>query len=159
MGKALVHGGLHVETPPTFVEMTADEMKQDFGDDNPHRWGARDMRHHRMFVIMWQDSNALLAKFVSTNALIKRVEKLSSKGYADHGYQAGSYSKRTICGLEAEGFDFSYEVQGVSQHMYNYVFKHGKTCYTLYWVERAGGGTAGKKAREAVLDALALEQA
>ena len=156
MGKALVHDELRVTTPATFVEMTADEMNQMFQDSNPHRWGARDVRHHRMFVIMWQDSNGLLAKLVSTNALIKRVEKLSAKGYAGHDYQRGDFFERTICGLEAEGFSFTYTVQGVAQKAQNIVFKHGKTCYTLYWVERAGGGSAGERAFESILDSLAL---
>ena len=66
------------------------------------------------------------------------------------------FYKRTICGVEAEGFDFSYNVQGVAQKAQNIVFKHGKTCYTLYWVERAGGGSAGERALESILDTLAL---
>lgn len=156
MGKALVHDDLQVTTPATFVEMSAEELSQAFLDDNPHRWGARDVRHHLMFVIMWQDSNKLLAKMVSTNALIKRVERLSSKGYADYNYQLGGFFKRSLCGLEAEGFDFSYELRGVQQLGQNIAFKHGKTCYTLYWVERKGAGKSAERARELILNSLAL---
>ena len=156
MAKALVHDELQVRAPATFVAMTPDELRKTFNDDNPHRWGARDVRHHRMFVVTWQDSNALVARFVSTNALVKRVEKLSAKGYAGHEYQRGDFFKRTVCGLEAEGFDFTYQLQGVTQHMQNIVFKHGKTCYTLYWLERTGAGRAGEKALESILDTLAL---
>lgn len=156
MGKVLVHDDLRVTTPATFVEMTSDELRQAFLDDNPHRWGARDVRHHLMFVIAWQDSNALLAKFVNTNALARRVEKLSAKGYRDYDYQLGGFFKRTLCGLEADGFDFTYELRGVRQVGQNIVFKHGKTCYTLYWVERKGSGKSAARSREFILDSLAL---
>ena len=156
MGKALVHDDLRVTTPATFVEMTPGELKQVFLDDNPHRWGARDVRMHLMFIVSWQDSNKLLAKLVGTNALIRRVETRASKGYANYGYQFGSFFKRTLCGIEAEGFDFTYELQGVGQKAQNIVFKHGKTCYTLYWVERVGAGKAAERAREFILDGLEL---
>lgn len=158
MGKALVHGELQVTTPATFVQMSPDELKQVFLDDNPNRWGARDVRMHRMIVITWQDSLGLLAKFVSTNALIKRVEKLSAKGYGAFEYQLGGFFKRNICGLEAEGFDFTYTLKGVGQKAQNIVFKHGKTCYTLYWVERVGEGKAGERARESILTSMALAE-
>lgn len=156
MGKALVHDDLRVTTPATFVEMTADELRQAFLDDNPNRWGARDVRHHVMFVISWQDSNALLARLVSTSALIRRAEKLSAKGYHDYAYQLGGFFKRSLCGLDAEGFDFTYELQGVTQKAQDIVFKHGKTCYTLYWVERTGAGKSGERMRESILESLAL---
>ena len=156
MGKTVVHDELKVTTPPTFVEMTREELNQAFVDNNPNRWGARDVRHHLMFVIMWQDSNALLAKLISTDALAKRVEKLTSKGYRDYDYQLGSFSTCTLCGIEAEGFDFSYELRGVRQMGQNIVFKHGKTCYTLYWIERKGAGKSAERARQLILDSLAL---
>ena len=157
MKKTLVHG-VQITTPATFVEMSDDEMKQAFNDNNSHRWGARDVRHHRMFVITWQDSNALLAKLVSTKALIKRIEKISSKGYAGHDYQAGSFFQKSVCGLEAEGYEFTYKVQGIPQHMQNIVFKHGKTCYTIYWVDRPGPGKASDKALESILDSMELAE-
>jgi len=156
MGKALVHDDLRVTTPATFVEMSPGELSQVFLDNNPDRWGARDVRNHLMFVISWQDSNKLLAKLVSTNALIRRVEKLASKGYRDYGYQLDDFFTRDLCGLEAEGYRFSYELQGIPQKAQNIVFKHGRTCYTLYWVERKGAGKHAERARELILDSLAL---
>jgi len=38
----------------------------------------------------------------------------------------------------------------------NIVFKHGKTCYTLYWIERKGAGKSAERARQLILDSLAL---
>lgn len=156
MGKALIHDELQVTTPATFVQMSAEELTQAFIDDNPNRWGARDVRHHLMFVVMWQDSNALLVKLLSTNALIKRAEKLSAKAYRDHNYQLVGFFARTLGDIETEGFEFTYELQGVQQVGQDIIFKRGKTCYTLYWVERKGAAKSAERAREAILNSLAF---
>lgn len=159
MGKALVHDDLQVTTPATFVEMSSDEMNQAFQDNNSNRWGARDVRNHTMIVIAWQDSSKLLAKLVSTNSLIKRVEKLSAKGYANNEYELEGFFKRTLCGVEAEGFNFSYKVQDVQQRAQNIVLKHGKTCYTIYWIERKGSSKSAERALDFILDSLAFAEA
>jgi hypothetical protein len=49
-----------------------------------------------------------------------------------------------------------HELRGVQQLGQNIAFKHGKTCYTLYWVERKGAGKSAERARELILNSLAL---
>lgn len=162
MGEALVHDELVVSCPEGFAVMGADEMKHAFLDDNPHRWGLWDKERHLMFVVTWHVSNAAIARLATPTSLAKRAGKIAAKTYRGRNYrQLGDYYKTQLCGLDAAGFRYEFELQDseqqtVVQQGETVIFKNGACCYTLYWYERKGTCPEAEQVRNDIFGSLAL---
>ena len=154
MGSTVLHDELSLSFPDSFEVMGDDELREGYLDDNPNRWGIWDRQRHVIIVVYWHDSNALLARMVSTKGLAERAERLMAKSYAGHGFQLGGFFEMEVAGHEARGFSYRYDLRGVGQSAETVVLKHGKCCYTLYYYAREGGKPSDHEAFENVLESM-----
>ena len=156
MATTLIHDQLALTYPDSFAVMGADELREGYLDDNPNRWGIWDRNRHVIIVVYWHDSNAFLARLVSTKDLAKRAQKLVAKAYAGHGYQLGQFFETQVGGQQAHGFGYRYDLQGTGQVAEAVVTKYGKCCYTLYYYAREEGSPTDREVFKDVLQSASF---
>lgn len=163
MANALLNNQLHVSYPATFEVMNAEEAAKTFMSDVPNRWAIRDDNAHIIVAITWHESRAgLLQKLASTKDLAKRAEHKARSAIRSGGSQSVSELRQSqICGEEAWGFDYAYEVQGVRQVSEVQLFKHavGKVscCYTIYYYARQENAQRSHEVLDQIIASLKFE--
>ena len=55
---------------------------------------------------------------------------------ANHDYQLRKFDFMQAGRVRAEGYQFSYSVQGIKQNVTNFLVKDGKIVYSFMWVSR-----------------------
>lgn len=160
MSDALLNGGLRLTYPDGFHEMDGDELRRAFGDQTPNRWGIWDTERHIIVSVTWHESNARLSRLASTKALARRVQKHAAKTYANQGYQAGGLFGIELCGMEAWGFDYRFDVGDTGQVGKVLVFKHVEgsacCCYTVYCYTREELAVASAEVLEAIMASMRI---
>ena len=160
MNDVTLNGELCLSYPDGFHVLDADEMARVFPNDGPNRWGIWDTERHMIVSVQWHESNVLLAGLVSTKDLARRVAAEAGKAYKSNDYEVGELYQTTLCGEEAWGVSFRYEVSGVYQIAYAIVFKHvvetTNCTYTLSFFEREENAEASEQVFRALLDSLRL---
>jgi len=160
MSDALINGSLRLTYPDGFHEMDGDELRRAFGDQTPDRWGIWDTDRHIIVSVAWHESNARLSRLASTKALAKRVQKHAAKTYAKQGYRAGGLFGIELCGAEAWGFDYRYDVGDIGQVGKALVLKHleGSTCccYTVYYHAREELAVASAEVLQAIMASMRI---
>lgn len=156
MQQTTVNEELEICYPDSFAIMSEDELREAYGMDYADMWGIRDAENHALFTIIWKESFDLAPKLISTKSLIKRVESKLKKAFRKQGYACSGYFKRELAGQEAEGFGYSYQVQGITQTCEAIVVRRGKSCYTLYYYTRPECAQANRAAYDEMLSSIRL---
>ena len=152
-----IHDALSITYPDGFNAMSAEELQAAYGIAYPSIWGIQDPERHVTLAIFWKDSNELLSHLVNTESLAKRDEKAMAKAMRNNGYACGGFFSTELAGCEAHGFRYRYTAaNGTDQDAETIVFKHGKTCYTLYYYTRPATAEANRPMYEDVLASLAI---
>ena len=161
MNEVVLNDQLHLAYPDGFRLMDDEELARLFTDQVPNSWGIWDTDRHIVVSVLWNESNALLSKLVSNKDLAKRIRKHLSKAYANSGFRADGVVKTEVCGTEACGFDFDYQVEGIDQVGKIMVFKHVEArtccCDTIYYYARKEQAEVGKAALDQILATFAVE--
>ena len=146
--------------PDGFHVLDEEEMNRVFPLDVPNRWAIWDIDRHIIISVQWHEANALLARLVSTKDLAKRVAAEAAKAYRANEYEVGELYQTTLCGEEAWGISFKYEVAGVFQIAHALVFKHAventNCTYTLSFYEREENAEASEQVFQDLVASLRL---
>ena len=156
MVDTVVQEGLRRSAPDGFEVLGEEELRELYRDDNRDRWGIWDKGRHLIFVIYWHDSNALLGRLAGTRSLAKRAERLMSKAFGANAYRCEGFFSTQVGGVEAEGFSYAYQVQGVDQIAQTIVCRRGACCYTLYWYARKDGDPSDAQVLDDLLASISF---
>ncbi len=148
--------GLSVTFPENFREMSAEEIRNAFNDGFPLRWGIWDEAGHMIVVLQWNKAGGIASKLWDIKAVCRSDEKSLSKLMKDRGYSLGSFFGGTVCGTELEGFDYSYDAEGIRQSAKLMVFRNGRKFYKLYYYSRSECDDANRKVLEGIMGTMAF---
>ena len=152
MEKGWINGELFLPCPEGFGIMDEAELSRVYSCANPNRWGAWDKARHVMITVLWQRYNPLLAWLADRGAMVRRNEQLTRKGYRENDYRLIGFFSRAVCGLSAEGYRFTYRVQGVPQGAQTVLVKKGRTVYSVSCIGAAEALEENRVLFEAILD-------
>lgn len=157
MERVLVDGEwLAVELPEGFEPIAHDELQALMGISYDCMWGARDTGRHMLLSVTWKDSGMLATKLASEKELAKRVDKTFARSYRKGGYRSDGFFQREVPGAsaQAQGFRFSYAVEGVAQEGEVLVFKRGARCYTLSYYTRSAAAQDNRPVYGGIVESL-----
>lgn len=149
---------LEVALPHDFATIEHKELETLMGIAYEHMWGVRSTERHALMSVTWKDSNKVLTKLVSEKSFAKRVNETFAKRYRAGGYACKGFFERAIAGAggPAQGFGFSYTVEGIAQEGEVLVFKRGIRCYTLTYYTRSETAGANRAAYNGIVASLVV---
>ena len=150
MSKATVNDLFSIEVPEGFHTMSAEELRQAYREDKPNCWGMWDQERHVMVTVMWNEYSRLVMMLADTKAICRKNEQMAAKGYADHGYKCDGFFSVNVDGEKAEGYRFSYCVDGVEQSAETILFKLEKTIFTV----TCGGRNENRETDREIFDRI-----
>ena len=162
MVEMVVNNELTLAYPEGFHELNEMESYQLFGMDTPDRWSIRDEARHAIISLQCHESHpSFLRKLVTTQELVERAEKATSKAYKNMGYSCSPITTRELCGQESCGFDFEYTVEGVPQmgriDIFTHPIERGNCCYTFYLHSNKENVAENLAIYEEILASMSLE--
>lgn len=137
MSKQTINNVISLEIPDSFQLMSSEElrdMSKNGGD--PYRWGVRDRENHVLITVMWKEYSVILAWLADLKAIAKKNEQMTGKAYGKHEYRLLGFDSLKAGETKADGYRFSYSVEGIQQIVTNYLIKNGKTVYAFMCVGR-----------------------
>ena len=155
MGRQIIHDTFSLEIPENFESMSeADlrELSRKGGD--PYRWGVRDRENHRMIVVLWKQYPALLSWLADLKSIAKKNEQLTGKAYAGSDYRLLEFISMQAGEEKAEGYRFSYTVEGISQVISCLLIKDGKTVYAFVCGGREENAAGDRELFRRILETL-----
>ncbi len=120
---------LHMEYPDTFHVMDEKEkesLNSMTGDDFV---GLSDPDSHIIVAVGYKTIPGFSAMLLSAKDIARNMEKQLSKPMRLFSYARGRFKDTEIGGIDASGFDYSYEVQGIVMLGESYVVKKNKTIF------------------------------
>ena len=157
MSKAKVNDLFSIEVPEGFHTMSTEELRKAYRDENPNRWGMWDQERHVMVTVMWQEYSRLVMMLADTKAICRKNEQIASKGYANNGYVSDGFFSVKVDGEKAEGYRFSYSVDGVEQSAETILFKLEKTIFTITCGGRRENRETDRELFDRIIDGISLE--
>ena len=157
MNKAKVNDLFSIEVPEGFHTMSEEELRKAYRDDNPNRWGMWDQERHVMVTVMWKEYSRLLMMLADVKAICRKNEQIAAKGYGNNGYECGGFFSVNVDGEKAEGYRFSYCVDGVVQSAETILFKLGKTIFTVTCGGRRENQETDRELFDRIIDGISLE--
>lgn len=159
------HEWLAATLPDGFETIPHEELEALLGVRSDCIWGVRDTERHIMMNITWKDSNKLLTKLMSEKSFAKQMNerygKRCIKRSADMGnYRCGGFYERDVTGASAraQGFRFSYTVQGIEQGGEVLIFKRGVRCYALTYYTRLEVAEQNRSVYDVFLSSLEVRR-
>lgn len=156
--QVLLNGALSLAYPDGFHEMDRSELTQAFQDDNPDRWGIWDRERHIIIAVFWHRSGRLVSRLAKEKDIVKSTEMKVRRGMKQSGYECSAFFSLQAAGRPAEGFRYTFAVQGIRQCAETVVLKDGNTCYTLYYYAREDGPAEDRRVFEEALASLKFRE-
>ena len=120
---------LHMAYPDTFHVMDEKE-KEGFNSLTDDDYvGLSDPESHIIVAVGYKTIPGFSAMLLSSKDIAKNMEKQLSKPMMAYSFARGRFKELEIGGMKANGFDYSYEVQGIVMLGETYVIKKDKTVY------------------------------
>ena len=138
--------------PDGFAACTAEELK--LGPDSNNNWQAmRDTGRHIIFYVRWQKYNALVLKLADSGSMIRNNEKRTAGMYEAAGsdYRLLEFFTADVGGKEAEGYRYSYHVEGILQNVDTVLVKTKNYVYNVSFYYRAENSEADRELIDSVL--------
>ena len=155
MNQAVINGELNVSWPDGFQELSREDLKKLYLDDNPDRWGIRNESKHCVFSVFYHKANPLLSILASdVKEIAEATEKKLRAGYRGHDYRLEGFHSRRIAGLPAEGFRYTYVLNRIEESCETYIMKKGRVTYTVYWYTRKEREAGNQPLLEDLLNSL-----
>ena len=155
MREQTVNGVFSLQVPDTFTPMSREALHElSRGGGDAYQWGIRDQENHVMIVALWKQYPSLLAWMSDPKAIAKRNEQLTHRVYGGSGYRLLGFSSLQAGDRKAEGYSFSYRVEGIAQVIQNYLIKDGKTVYAITCAGREENAAADQAMFREVMESL-----
>ena len=156
MNQAVIRNELTLSYSDGFREMDREELKRVYQDETPDRWGIWDQERHIIVAVFWHESHALLSALAGANDVAKSTEKKLRKGLKRYGYCCDGFFSEALCGEEAPGFRYTYQIGDVTQTAEVLVLKRKTTCYTIYYYAREDLAAASRPVFAEILDTMKI---
>ena len=155
MSRKTINETYSLQIPDTFESMRSDELQAlSQGGGDPYQWGVRDRENHVMILALWKRHSAILAWMSDLKSIAKRNEQLTRKAYEGHGYRLLENNSLQAGNEKAEGYSFSYSVNGIAQVIQSFLIKDGKMVYAITCAGREENFAADQKMFRAVMESL-----
>ena len=93
---------------------------------------AEDPDRHVLISVGWKAIGALTSLLFSSGSVAKTSEAQVARSRRQYGYKRGGFGKRSIGGLEADNFSFTYTAQEIAMAGESCVLKKDKTLYFFH---------------------------
>ena len=93
---------------------------------------AEDPDRHVLISLGWKTVGALVALLLSSASVAKTSEAQIARSMKPYGYRRVGFGKRSIGGLEADNFSFTYTAQEIAMAGESCVLKKDKTLYFFH---------------------------
>ena len=103
---------LHMAYPDTFHVMDEKEKESLDPLTGDHFVGLSNPEAHMIVTVGYKANTGLAAKLFSAKDIAKNMEKQIAKPTMIYSYARGRFKDIEIGGIDASGFDYSYEVLG-----------------------------------------------
>ncbi len=154
MEQEIVNGAFAMPVPDGFHVMSEEELTKLFMKPDPDRWGIWDQERHIMLTLEWKKYSPLALKMTNVKNIAARNEQLMRKALKKYSYQPeGAFSGR-IAGLEAEGYRYLYQVQGIEQTAECLLFAERSLVYRMTCVGRVENRAANRAFFESIVDSV-----
>ena len=107
-----------------------------------------------MILALWKQYPSLLAWMSDPKAIAKKNEKLMQKVYGGYDYRLLGFTSLQAVNEKAEGYSFSYSVEGIAQVVQNFLIKDGKTVYAITCAGREENLAEDQKMFRKVMESL-----
>ena len=132
MGRTLLNNELDLTYPDSFAVMTEEELKKhEFYEDAP-AFCISDPDRHIVISFSVRKANPFVAMLAGTKEVAKNMEAKIRKPMSKFGYQLEEFTTREIGGNHADGFRYSYEVQGTGMMGETLSVKSGSSFYYIH---------------------------
>ena len=159
MGKQIINETFSLRIPDTFQPMSGEELAQmnRSGSDqtgDPYQWGARDRENHLIITVLWKKYPAFLTLLADLKSIARKNQQMAGKIYEGHNYRFLGYVSVNAGEAKAEGYRFTYTVEGISQTMEIYLIKDGRTVYNITCGGREENKAADQETFREILSSL-----
>jgi len=139
--------------PDAFADCSAEDLKLGADSSDNNLKAMRDTGRHIVFIVRWQKYNALALKLADSRSMIKNNEKRTAKVYeaADADYRLLEFFTADVGGKEAEGYRYSYHVEGIEQDVDTVLVKTKNYVYNVSFYYRAENSEADRELIGSVL--------
>ncbi len=110
-----------------------------------------DPDRHILISAGWKQAGMLAGMLVNERDLAKNMETSVSRALAQSGYRGEEAVRKTIGGLEASGFRYTYTAEGICMAGESLAFKSGKTLYYIHLYAREESREASLKIWDEIL--------
>lgn len=150
MKSSELNGELTLSYPDGFHVMTEEELRKHKFFEGAPGFSIEDPDRHMILSVSWRQANPFVAMLAGTADVARNMEARIRKPMTKFGYKSEGFLKREIGGREADGFRYSYEVQGIGMSGESLSVKNGSCFYYIHSYYR----TALKEESLAVLDEI-----
>lgn len=154
MNSAKVNDSLVVEYPDGFREMSEEELRQAYQDENSTRWGVMNEESHMVFCIYWHKGHKIYSALADSKSINKSTQTKLSKMLENNGYKLLGYRGLVIDGVRCTSFRHTYVLQDITYISDVTTMKVGTVCYTIYCYTRQKCEEANRDTLEAMLRSI-----
>ena len=154
--KILVNNEVYMTVPEGFHVMIEEELRQLFGDADPARWGLWDKERHIMVILDWKEYSPLTLKLTNVKKIATQNERIMEKGYKNNTFRLEGFFSAQVDGHEAEGYRYTYQVQGIGQKAESLLMIQKHTVYRLSFIGRTENEAADEPLYEELRSGLSF---
>ncbi len=137
MGVVQLNSELNLKYPESFAVMTDEELKKHkFYEDAPG-FCISDEGGHMVVSFSWRQANPFVVMVVGTKDVARNMEAKVRKPMSRFGYRLEEFMMREVGGKQADGYRYSYEVQGTGMMGESLSVKSGSNFYYIHSYFRA----------------------
>ncbi len=144
MEKCTINNEVTMPIPEGFHIMSAEELAKSFGKPDPCRWGMWNQERHIMIILEWKTYSALTMKMTNLQKITARNESITKRCAKNNAYQLQGFFPGRIGGLNAEGYNYYYKVQGIDQQNISLLTVKENTVYRLSSIGRVENADADR---------------
>ena len=131
MGVVQLNSELNLKYPESFAVMTDEELKKHkFYEDAPG-FCISDEGGHMVVSFSWRQANPFVVMVVGTKDVARNMEAKVRKPMSRFGYRLEEFMMREVGGKQADGYRYSYEVQGTGMMGESLSVKSGSNFYYI----------------------------
>ena len=132
MGTVLLNKELNLICPESFEVMTPEDLrKHKFFEEAPG-FCIKDEDRHIMISVSWRQANPFVAMLAGSADIAKNMEARIRKPMGKFGYHLEGFMTREIGGKTADGYRYTYKVQGIGMMGESLSVKSGSNFYYIH---------------------------
>ena len=132
MGRTQLNKELNLSYPDEFKVLSGEDLKQyKFFEEAPG-FCINDAERHIMISISWRQANPFVAMLAGTADIARNMEAKIRKPMSKYGYHLEEFMTRQIGGKAADGYRYTYRVQGIGMVGETLSVKSGSNFYYIH---------------------------